>query len=151
MVRKAALILSLFAYSASAQNDEKPWFLQEPWLSENAPNGIDITSDGTPWIVIGPDLGNSIHSMRAEDYLLRKENYPKVWIRQWHGRSKKVAHRETKRQVSFDCKNHTYDEFFAVAYNAAGEVVWTDKRSSSEPVIPGSMAELWEQLACRPK
>lgn len=151
MVRKAALILSLFAYSASAQNDDKPWFLQEPWLSENAPNGIDITSDGTAWIVMGTDTENSVHTMRAEDYLLRVENYPKVWIRQWHGRSKKVAHRETKRQVRFDCKNQTYDEFYSVAYNASGEVAWTDNRSESVPVIPGSMSELWARFACRPK
>ena len=155
MTAVVRICLTLFAFGLlPVPSSAEPAQLDGPpteWLQANAPFGWDITFDGKIWVNTNPVgrrddyaiLGNDLHRAKTN-----ASTSPRVWIRGYHARNPKVAYRETKILVSFDCERDTYWTVREIRYSASGESLGSLGPYSTEPIIPGSVAESWRDAVC---
>lgn len=143
------IFIALLALSQAATRDTIHDFEPDELMAV-APYGVDVTPDETVWINMAAVGRSSDYAVRARDFVDRKPPYVKVWIRGYHIRNPKVAYRESKSQISFDCSKETYSTAYAVYYRADGSV-FSETRGEYgyRPVVPGTEAANWFRFICQ--
>lgn len=156
--RVIAISLALASVQAIAQDntpmteEEKPWFMKEEWLRQNAPYGIDVTPDTKAWIIVNLGIGGDVYSILADDYEVRDQRWPKAWLRGYHKANAKVPYRESRTLLHFDCADNTYYQTYEQTYKADRTIYSVQsRRTYPTPIVPGSLAEDWKAMMCRPR
>ena len=103
---------------------------------------VDITDDGAAYFYDAESLKVS-------------ENYAAVWVMWDHTKDKTVKHRTTKDKWILGCKDETITIVYTVAYGKNGNVINSasipDYLRETDPIVPGSVADIIAKLVCRRK
>jgi len=147
MILKVAIAAMLVATPVAAQTDS-PWL---NWVSENSPNGFDITPDGTIWINLAKVGRTDDYAIRAEDLRDGREarnRKPSFWMRGYHKRNSKVSFRETKARLTLDCEAETLSTSTTAYYGADGTLLSRTGYTPTEYIIPGTYGAEYYRLFC---
>lgn len=148
------MIVALAAALWSAQANQEQTLDGSPveWMAERAPFGMDITLDRKVWINTNPVGARDDYAILANDLyeaVTLRSVGPRVWVRGYHIKNKRVGYRESKQLVSIDCLQDTVWVQRRILYDASGYVISSDGPFASEYVVPGSVGEVWLRAACR--
>lgn len=151
-MRAVALASLILASPALSQADDV--YLDAPpkeWLLAHAPYGFDITPDGKTWVNIGRSGRRDDYAILSTDLykaLTQRSSQPRIWIRGYHIRNKKLKYRQSKQLVTIDCMRDTLWVQRELAYAPDGDIVWDKGPFNSESIVPGSVGERWRNMVC---
>ncbi len=150
MVWKAAL--ALVAMQGGMERLQSEMEHLKGWIEDHSPYGIDVYPDGTVWISASKNGTGTEFGLQAKDVKALAGGKGFVWLISNHKLDKSVPYRTTKSRLEIDCRNRAMRTEMTFRYKADGSL-HSEHRDrflgSPEPVIPGTLGELWLELACK--
>jgi hypothetical protein len=106
------------------------------------------------WFAIGSSVNNSTWYMDP-NRVKSVSGKVQAWIKIDSRKDRTVQYSEAMQLLSFDCSAQTYRTISVSKYDSYGKIISTSSvpdygySVGYEPVVPDSMAETAEKLACR--
>lgn len=151
MVWKAAL--ALVAMQGGMERLQSEMEHLKGWIEDHSPYGIDVYPDGTVWISASEDASGTEYGLQAKDVKALAGGSGYVWLLSNHKADKSVPYRTSKSRLHIDCHNKTMRTALTIRYMADGRIHSQERDNSVlgyfEAPVPGSMGELWLELACQ--
>lgn len=111
-----------------------------------------LNAEDNEWTYTGNSKDNSSAIyVRTEDMMKGRSNQTsaKAWVKADHSKDATTSFRETKMLLEINCPAQTYKTLSTARYYPNGEAQTdTPSYTSTEHVIPGSMAESVVKLVC---